>query len=76
MKIAKADREMAATICAILASQVIWADYVRNVADELQASATARYLADATCSHTRFSVDHHANYGECEALIRTGWTPW
>lgn len=76
VRITKADREMAATVCAILASQVIWEDNISIVSDELEASETAYDLAtEAWWKCRSFDSDHHASYGECEAVIRTGWTP-
>lgn len=67
---------MAATICAILASQVRWEDGISIVTDVLEASETAYDLAtEAWWTCRNFDSGHHEAYGECEAMIRTGWTP-
>lgn len=66
---------MAATICAILASQVTWSDYIDDMRRALGASAVARDLVNEAWWHCYSGNDHHALYGECEAMIRTGFDP-
>lgn len=74
--VTKADREMAATICAILASQSVWHEFIESVAYELEASDAARDLAEsAWLAHRYRWGNHRCDYGECESLIRTGWVP-